>query len=123
MQTDPISVLVVEDEPLIRMVVVDDLEHAGFNVLEAETTDKAMSLLRSHPEIQALFTDVEMPGSMDGIELAGQVHDRWPPIKILVTSGAVRLRKRDLPEDALFMPKPYDNGEVISTLREMLMAA
>lgn len=123
MQTDPISVLVVEDEPLIRMAVIDDLEHAGFNVLEAETTDKALSLLRSHPEIQALFTDVEMPGSMDGLELAGKVHDRWPPIKILVTSGAVRVRSRELPEDARFMPKPYDSGDVISTIRDLVMAA
>lgn len=123
MQTDPISVLVVEDEPLIRMAVIDDLEHAGFNVLEAESTDIAMSLLRGHPEIQALFTDVEMPGSMDGLELAEKVHDRWPPIKILVTSGAVRVRKRDLPEDALFMPKPYNSDAVISTLRDLVLAA
>lgn len=123
METDPISVLVVEDEPLIRMVVVDDLEHAGFHVLEAETTDKAMSLLRSHPEIQALFTDVNLPGSMDGLQLAEKVHDRWPPIKILVTSGTLRAQKRDLPEDARFMPKPYDNRAVISTLRDLVMAA
>ena len=123
MQTDPISVLDVEDEPLIRMVVVDDLEHAGFNVLEAQTTDEAISVLVNHPEIQAMFTDVEMPGSMNGLKLAETVHDRWPPIKIIVTSGAVRVRGRDLPEDALFMAKPYDNDAVISTLRDMVLAA
>jgi len=121
MQTDSISVLVVEDEPLIRMVVVDDLEHAGFNVLEARTTDEAISVLLSHPEIQAMFTDVEMQGSMNGLKLAETVHDRWPPIKIIVTSGAVRVC--GLPEDALFMPKPYDNDAVISTLRDMVLAA
>lgn len=123
MEFDPISVLVVEDEALIRMAVVVDLEEAGFNVLEAQNTDEAMSLLRSHPEIQALFTDIEMPGSMNGLTLAGAVHDRWPPIKIIVTSGHVLVRKRDLPEDALFVPKPYNNSEVVSTLREMVMAA
>jgi CheY-like chemotaxis protein len=123
MHSDPISVLVVEDEPLIRMDVVGDLEQAGFNVLEAGNGDEAISLLRSHPEIQALITDIEMPGSMNGLILAATVHDRWPPIKIIVTSGRVLVRKRDLPEDALFVPKPYDNSQVISTLREMMMAA
>ena len=123
MISDPISVLVVEDEPLIRMDVVGDLEQAGFNVLEAGNTDEAISLLRSHPEIQALFTDVEMPGSMNGLTLAATVHDRWPPIKIIVTSGRVLVRKRELPEDALFVPKPYDNRAVISSLRELMAAA
>jgi CheY-like chemotaxis protein len=120
---NPISVLVVEDEPLIRLGVVSDFEQAGFHVLEADTTDEALSLLRSHPEIQALFTDIEMPGSINGLKLAATVHDRWPPIKIMVTSGRVSVRKRDLPEDAQFVPKPYDNSQVISTLREMVLAA
>jgi CheY-like chemotaxis protein len=123
MECDPISVLVVEDEALIRMGVVVDFEEAGFNVLEAKNTDEAISLLRTHPEIRALFTDVEIPGSMNGLKLAATVHDRWPPIKIIVTSGRVLVRKRDLPEDVQFMPKPYDNSQVISTLREMVMAA
>jgi CheY-like chemotaxis protein len=123
MVSDPISVLVVEDEALIRMGVVVDFEEAGFNVLEAADTDEAIALLRSHPEIQALFTDIEIPGSMNGLMLAAAVHDRWPPIKIIVTSGRVLVRKRDLPEDAQFMPKPYDNSQVISTLRDMVMAA
>jgi two-component system, response regulator PdtaR len=123
MHSDPISVLVVEDEALIRMDVVEELEQAGFNVLEAGNTDEAISILRTHPEIQALFTDVEMPGSMNGLKLAATVHDRWPPIKIIVTSGRVRVHRNDLPEDALFVPKPYDNSQVISTLREMVLAA
>jgi two-component system, response regulator PdtaR len=123
MCSDVISVLVVEDEALIRLGVVGDLEQAGFNVLEAETTDQALSLLRTHPEIQALFTDVEMPGGINGLKLAATVHDRWPLIRIIVTSGRVSVRKRDLPEDAQFVAKPYDNNEVISTLREMVLAA
>ena len=75
-----------------------------------------------HPEIRALFTDVEMPGSMNGLGLAAAVHDRWPPIKIIVTSGRVRVVKRDLPDDVEFCPKPYDNSQVISMLREMVAA-
>jgi CheY-like chemotaxis protein len=123
MQSDKISVLVVEDEVLIRMAVVDDLEMAGFSVLEAQTSDEAIWMLRTHPEIRALFTDINMPGSMDGLKLAETVRDRWPPIKIIVTSGGVRVLRRDLPGDALFMPKPYNNNEVISALREMVAVA
>jgi CheY-like chemotaxis protein len=123
MHSDPIFVLVVEDEALIRIGMVDDLEQAGFTVLEAQTSDEAMRLLRGHPEIQVLFTDINMPGSMDGLRLAETVHDRWPPIKIIITSGGVRLRQGDLPDDALFVPKPYDNNDVISALREMVLAA
>lgn len=123
MQSDPISVLVVEDEPLIRMGVVEDLAQAGFTVLEAQDTDEAISLLRSHPEIRVLFTDIELPGSMNGLSLASTVRDRWPPVKIIVTSGRVRVGQRDLPEDVHFVPKPYDNRQVISALRDMLMAA
>ncbi|MDB5524702.1 MAG: two-component response regulator protein [Rhizobium sp.] len=122
MHSDPISVLVVEDETLIRMSVVLDLEDAGFNVLEAGNTDEAISLLRTHPEIQALFTDIEIPGSMNGLSLAATVHDRWPPIRIIVTSGRVRVFRRDLPADVKFCPKPYDNTQVISMLREMVAA-
>jgi CheY-like chemotaxis protein len=123
MEPDPISVLIVEDEALIRMGVVTDFEDAGFKVLEAGDTDEAIALLRTHPEIRALFTDVEIPGSMNGLKLAATVHDRWPPIRIIVTSGRVSVRRRDLPRDAQFVPKPYDNSRVISTLREMVKAA
>lgn len=123
MQSNSMSVLVVEDEAIIRLGVVGDLEEAGFNVLEAADTDEAMALLRTHPEIQALFTDIEMPGSINGLKLAAAVHDRWPPIRIVVTSGRVTVRKGDLPEDALFLPKPYDNNDVIATLRDMILAA
>jgi CheY-like chemotaxis protein len=123
MHLNPISVLVVEDEALIRIGVVDDLQQAGFTVLEAQTSDEAMRLLRGHPEIRILFTDINMPGSMDGLGLAATVHDRWPPIRIIITSGGVRLRQHDLPEDVLFVPKPYDNSDVITALREMVLAA
>jgi CheY-like chemotaxis protein len=120
MRPEKISVLVVEDEPMIRLSVVMDLEVAGFNVLEAGDTDEAIALLDGHPEVQALFTDVELPGSMNGLSLATVVHDRWPPIKIIVTSGRVRRPGADLPDDALFMPKPYEPQRVASTIREMV---
>jgi CheY-like chemotaxis protein len=120
MHPEKISVLVVEDEPMIRLSVVMDLEDAGFNVLEAGDTDEAIALLDEHPEVQALFTDVELPGSMNGLSLAATVRDRWPPIKIIVTSGRVCRPDADIPGDALFMPKPYQPQRVASTIREMI---
>jgi CheY-like chemotaxis protein len=122
MQSETISVLVVEDEVLIRMGVVDDLEQAGFSVLEAGNTDEAMSILAAHPEVRAVFTDVELPGTMNGLRLAATVHELWPPIRIIVTSGRIRVGMRDLPDEALFMPKPYNNDEIVSTLRGLVAA-
>lgn len=123
MQADTISVLVVEDEVIIRMGVVDDLQQAGFLVLEAGSTDEAMSILAAHPEVQAMFTDVELPGAMNGLGLASAVHERWPPIRILVTSGRIRVCVRDLPDEAMFTPKPYNNDDIVSTLRELVAVA
>lgn len=81
------TVLVVEDEPLIRMTVADDLQAAGFCVLEAGNTDEALRLLETHSSIRAIFTDIDMPGGLDGLKLAWIVRDRWPPIEIVITSG------------------------------------
>jgi CheY-like chemotaxis protein len=120
MRREQISVLVVEDEPIIRLGAVMDLEDAGFNVFEASNPDEAMMVLADHPEIQALFTDVEMPGSMNGLTLAAAVRDRWPPIKIVVTSGRVRKQDTNLPEDALFVPKPYESRQIAATIRNMV---
>jgi CheY-like chemotaxis protein len=120
MRREQISVLVVEDEPIIRLGAVMDLEDAGFNVFEAGNPDEAMMVLADHPEIQALFTDVEMPGSMNGLSLAAAVRDRWPPIKIVVTSGRVRKQDTNLPEDALFVPKPYESRQIAATIRNMV---
>ena len=120
MRSDRISVLVVEDDPMIRLSVVMDLEGAGFKVYEAADTDEAISIIGDHPTMQAMFTDVELPGSMNGLTLAAAVHDRWPPIKIIVTSGRVRKQDADLPDEALFMPKPYEPRHVASTIRTMV---
>jgi len=91
-------VLVVEDEPLVRMTVVDELEEADLQVLEAANADAALTVLEVHPEeVQVLFTDVNMPGSMDGMALAEQVHQRWPHIRLLISSGYVRLHPDEIP--------------------------
>src|SRR3546814_6631914 len=82
-----ITVLVVEDQALLRWHAVDMIENAGFIALEAEDADAAIAILMLSADIQLVFTDIEMPGSMDGIQLAALVRDRWPPMHIIVTSG------------------------------------
>lgn len=101
------TVLVVDDEPLIRLAAVATIEDAGYRTLEAGSADEALMLLRDRDDIGFLFTDVRMPGSMDGVSLAHVVHDGWPPIKIIVTSGHLSSADRMLPDGARFLPKPY----------------
>jgi CheY-like chemotaxis protein len=100
-------VLVVEDEALIRMHATDMIRDLGFEVIEAANADQAISLLESISEISVVFTDIQMPGSMDGLRLVAVIRDRWPPVALLVTSGQVRPRASDLPENTPFLPKPY----------------
>jgi two-component system, response regulator PdtaR len=116
------AVLIVEDEPLIRMGAVYQIEDAGFEVYEAASADAAIALLELHKEIRLIFTDVDMPGSMDGLKLAHYVRGRWPPVKIIVTSGHVKVAEESLPAGALFLPKPYDPAEITHKVREMIAA-
>jgi CheY-like chemotaxis protein len=97
-----IAVLVVEDELLIRMDIAASLEDAGFDVFEAENAAGAIKILIANPHIHALFTDVDMPGNMDGLKLAAHVRDRWPPIKIIVTSGHRMVADEMLPDPGRF---------------------
>ena len=115
-------VLVVEDEPLVRMDIVDFLERDGFKVSEAGNADQAIALLEQHPTIQILFTDIDMPGSMDGLKLATAVRNRWPPIKIVVTSGHMTVHIADLPDGGVFFSKPYVARVVASALRDITAA-
>ncbi len=117
----PHRVLVVEDEPLVRMLAVDVVEEAGFEVIEASDADEALELLGKVPDIRLLFTDIDMPGSMDGLRLAAAVRDRWPPVHIIVVSGKQRPTASELP-DGIFFPKPYDVAKVCRTMQRMLAA-
>ena len=118
--TAPSVVLVVEDHPLIRLNTVDLLETGGFEVLEASNADDAIWLLKARPDIVLVFTDVEMPGSMDGIKLAHFVRDRWPPVKLIVTSGKVIVEANHLPEGARFFPKPYHGEKMVEAVIALL---
>jgi CheY-like chemotaxis protein len=114
------AVLIVEDDALVRLLAVDIAEEAGFIAVEAEDADEAVAILEARSDIAVLFTDINMPGSMDGLKLAHAVRHRWPPVKIIVVSGQVRLSPSDLPPDTRFFPKPYRASHMISELRNLL---
>lgn len=97
-------------------------EREGFVVFEAANADDAIAILEAHPEIRLVFTDIEMPGSMDGLKLAQYVSDRWPPIKLIVASGKVPRDKAQLPEGGLFFSKPYRHAEITTAMRTLLAA-
>jgi CheY-like chemotaxis protein len=115
-------VLIVEDDFLLRMDAVDIVKAAGFEPVEAGNADEAIAILESDMNIHVVFTDIQMPGTMDGLKLARFVNDRWPPIKIVATSGRVRLSEDDLPEGGRFLPKPYRPEQIVATLRELTSA-
>ena len=112
-------VLVVEDEPLIRMMAAVMIEDAGFEVMEAGDAVEAVEILESRPDIRLVFTDVDMPNGMDGIRLAACISDRWPPIEIIVTSGKPIPKGATLPPRSVFFPKPYREEKIIATLKQM----
>jgi CheY-like chemotaxis protein len=114
-------ILVVEDELLIRMNAVEMIEEA-FEVVEAGNADEAIVILEGRLDVAVVFTDIQMPGSMDGLKLAAVVRLRWPPIKIVATSGQVKIGVGDLPQGSRFLQKPYSPAEIMKTLRELMAA-
>ncbi len=120
MARSKLVVLVVEDEALLRMAISDHLAGEGFEVVEAKDADSAIAMLVQHPEIRLVFTDIDMPGGMDGLKLAAAIRERWPPVKIIVTSGYRRVAVDELPVEAEFMRKPYSPDAVVAAFRHML---
>ena len=116
----PAVVLVVEDEMLLRMRAVDMVEDAGFTPVEAVDADEAVAILEARSDIALLFTDIQMPGSMDGLKLAHAVHKRWPPIKIILVSGQLKQASLDIPVDSCFFGKPLEAKEMIAEIQSMI---
>lgn len=112
-------VLVVEDEFLIRMNTVEMVEEAGYSALEATNADEALGILERRDDIQIVFTDINMPGSMNGVELAEIIAESWPQIHVVLTSGRLILRDEDLPANDRFILKPFDTGQIASVLRDL----
>lgn len=116
-------VLVVEDDPLLRMNAVDMIEEAGFRAIEAPNADAAIRTLETRNDIRLIFTDIDMPGSMDGLALAHAVANRWPPVRIFATSGHFKVSETDLPNGGRFIPKPYRQHQLIDMLAGLSTSA
>ena len=112
-------VLVVEDEPLLRMSTVDMVEEAGFPTLEAANAKQAIQLLENRPDIRIILSDIDMPPGMDGMELVAMVRRRWPPVAIILVSGHVASEKVVIPEGGRFFSKPVRTAELVATLNRM----
>jgi CheY-like chemotaxis protein len=111
-------VLIVEDETLVRMFLSDVLDE-GFKVFEAVSADEALQVLQARPDVQVVISDIEMPGSMNGLGLAGEIRGRWPGVGVIVTSGRERPGPEDLPEEVAFLTKPYLPATVIDLIRHL----
>lgn len=117
--SDTSKVLVVEDEPFLLMLAMDVVEGAGYQAIGARNADEAIRVLEAHQDIRIVFTDIDMPGSMDGLKLARAVRGRWPPVSVIVTSGHMTVAESDLPDRTQFFPKPYKSNEITAALRAM----
>ncbi len=113
-------VLVVEDDILIRLGAVDIVLPAGYEALEASDADEAIRILEARSDIDLVFTDVQMPGTMDGIKLSHFIRERWPPVKLLVASGNAILAESFLPEGSRFFAKPYDDHAITDAMAALL---
>nr|WP_172691023.1 response regulator [Agrobacterium larrymoorei]ASK49474.1 hypothetical protein [Agrobacterium larrymoorei] len=113
-------VLVIENEPIISMAVTEDLLSEGASVAEASNAHEALAILESGEKITAIFSDIDMPGSIDGLQLPWIVRERWPPLHLFLTSGHKRPKVDELPEKACFIPKPNSHKAVIGALRTTL---
>lgn len=116
----PPTVLVVDDEPLLRMDATDILERQGFSTLEARNAEEALEILSRRPDVRVLFTDVSMPGAIDGLGLAERVHQRWPNVLLVVTSSDRKIGDVTLPDDGRFIAKPYPEDELRRQISDLL---
>jgi len=113
------TVLVVDDDMLVCFDLAQRLENEGYNVLTAANADKAIAILERRDDIRTIFTDIDMPGSMDGLKLAAAVRDKWPPVNIIVTTGMTAPPREALPRGSMFIPKPYRHRQVLEALRAL----
>jgi two-component system, response regulator PdtaR len=112
-------VQIVEDEFLIRTAIAEAIGDAGFEVLEAADADAAIVILECRSDIRVVFTDIHMPGSMDGVKLAHAIKHRWPPVRIIATSGRVAIETLDLPAGTAVFSKPYSLEHLAWTIRAL----
>ena len=114
------TILIVEDEALIRFDLIDFFEHAGFSVVEAESADEAITILDREISIQVVLTDVQMPGSMDGLKLAHHIRNCFPPTLLVVTSGVLNPSMSEMPTNSFFAAKPINRKHVLNQIERMI---
>ncbi|HEY5049061.1 MAG TPA: response regulator [Rhizomicrobium sp.] len=112
-------VLVVEDETLLRLNAIQIIKDAGYEVIEAADADAAIAILESRSDIGIVFTDIQMPGSMDGLKLANAIRGRWPPVRLILTSGKTVPKPDEFPSDGRFIGKPYTSAQLLSVVGEL----
>jgi two-component system, response regulator PdtaR len=115
------TVLVVEDEPLVRELMVEALSEQGWHIVEAATADEALKVFLIHPEIGVLFTDITMPGTLDGCDLAREIHARRPEVSVVLTSGRSLPANCHIPEGGIFIRKPYSQSAVVGLISGLLV--
>jgi CheY-like chemotaxis protein len=120
MALPPKLVLIVEDDPLIMVDTCCNVEDAGFDVLMATNADQAIKLLETRPDIRIVITDIEMPGSMDGLKLAAAVRKRWPPVELIISSAFRIPTSDEMPERSVFLSKPYPVHELHNALQSFV---
>ncbi len=112
-------VLVVEDEELLRLCAANLLEQAGYEVVDAADADAALDIMARRPDVRVLFTDIQMPGGLDGMELANKVHEQWPHVLLLITSGARRPSTAEIADHGHFLPKPYTREQLLTEIDDL----
>jgi CheY-like chemotaxis protein len=120
MPGQPPVVLVVEDEEMVRENAAEMLRSDGYEVIDAADAGAALKVMETRPDVTVLFTDMNMPGRLDGLELAREVHDRWPNVLLLITSGREVLRDAEIPDHGHFLSKPYRLAALSGQVGELL---
>jgi CheY-like chemotaxis protein len=113
-------ILVVDDEELLRLHAADLLEEHGFRVIEARNAAAALKVLEARDDVRLLFTDIQMPGALDGMDLAREVHQRWPNVLLVITSGQKKPTEEEIPDHGRFVAKPYRAGELLDQVKDMI---
>jgi two-component system, response regulator PdtaR len=110
------TILVTEDDELLRLYTSELLEENGYTVVEADSAEEALKVMEARKDVRLLFTDIQMPPGCDGLELARQVHKRWPNVLLVITSGQVQPTKAEIADHGHFIPKPYQAKELLGEI-------
>jgi two-component system, response regulator PdtaR len=114
------TILVAEDDAFLRLYAADLLEDSGYTVVEADNAEEALKVMEVRKDVRLLFTDIQMPGGCDGLELARQVHERWPKVLLVITSGQVQPTRAEIADDGRFIRKPYRAKDLLGQIDELL---